>query len=528
MRNSWKDLSIAKKLYAVFGVMAVLIAGELLTLRFAMGTLSAVRAFVGGEGSWSKAQKNAAFSLHRYGLTRDEADYQAFLSYLKVPEGDHVARLELQKKHPDLAVARAGFLAGNIQGGDITKMIDLLRRFYWAPYLSRAIEVWAEADGLLAMFRESGKEYHELLSSRVPDRARLEEALHSIRVLNNELTSVEDEFSRVLGEGSRWLERVIISLLFMAVLTAESVGLTLTFLTSRSISKGLSEISQAANAIGHGDFIRTAKVYSGDEIGQVATAVNRMGGLLEKSYRELEFRVRERTAELDKAVRVRDEFLSVASHELKTPLSSIKLQLQMRKKALDAGGESAIWSASEFRKMVADDEKQFDRLNRLIDDMLDVSRLTAGKFYLKPEPMELRALVQEVVDRFSIQARAGGSTLSLEAGAPVRGQWDWYRLEQVVTNLLTNAMKYGEGRPIQVTVKAEGQKAVLIVKDHGIGIAPSDQSRIFEQFERAVSPNEVSGLGLGLYITKQIVVAHGGSISVKSELGQGSEFRVEI
>src|SRR5262245_36113526 len=115
----WRDLSISKKLYIVIGIMAVLIAGELLTLTFAMSTLSAVRAFVGGESLWTKGQKNAAIHLQRYGITRNEEDFRAFLKYLEAPEGDHAARLELQKPNPDLDIVRAGFRQGNIHPEDI-------------------------------------------------------------------------------------------------------------------------------------------------------------------------------------------------------------------------------------------------------------------------------------------------------------------------------------------------------------------------------------------------------------------------
>jgi len=156
----WRDLAISKKLLLVVGIMAALILGELLTLRFAMYTLSAARAFVGGEGLWSKSQKNATVSLLRYDRTKDEVDFAAFLSFLEVPEGDHRARLELLKPVPDLEIVRAGFLQGHIHPDDIQPMVDLLRRFYWIQYLARAIEVWTQGDELLAKLKEAGLAYH--------------------------------------------------------------------------------------------------------------------------------------------------------------------------------------------------------------------------------------------------------------------------------------------------------------------------------------------------------------------------------
>src|SRR5581483_9051453 len=135
-RVRWKDISISRKLYTVVGIMGVLILGELFILSFAMGKLSGVRAFVGGESLWSKAQKNAVISLERFSASHDERDYQAFLRALEVPEGDHQARLELLKKSPDMEVIRQGFLKGGIPEADIAPMVDLIRKFHWVSYLS--------------------------------------------------------------------------------------------------------------------------------------------------------------------------------------------------------------------------------------------------------------------------------------------------------------------------------------------------------------------------------------------------------
>lgn len=525
--KTWKDISISKKLYAVVGVMAVLIIAELATLRFAMGTLSAVRAFVGGEGSWSKAQKNAAFSLHHYLLTHDEKDYELFLTYLTIPEGDHLARTELERPTPDLAVVRRGFLAGEIHADDIDPMVDLLRRFSWVSYLHRAIVVWADADVYLARFKEAGIACHDLLTRGTRDAQAVADIMRRIAVLNERLTHIENEFSAELGEGSRWLERVLISILCLAVTTVEGIGLTLTLLTSRAISRGLADVAGAAEAIGRGEFERTATVRSKDELGLLAQAVNGMGAMLRQSYGELEQRVRDRTAELAQAVRARDVFMSIASHELKTPLTSLKLQVQMRQRFLRAG-KTDHFTIDKLHRMLADDERQITRLTRLVDDMLDISRLDTGRFVMQREAFDLCALARDGVERFFPQFQAVGCEVSTHLPEPVVGRWDYYRIEQILANLLTNAMKYGPGRPVHVSVEAVGDRARLRVQDHGMGIASADQKRIFERFERAMSSNHVSGLGLGLFIASQIAEAHGGSIVVKSEPGVGSEFVVEL
>lgn len=227
------------------------------------------------------------------------------------------------------------------------------------------------------------------------------------------------------------------------------------------------------------------------------------------------------------AVRARDEFLSLASHELKTPLSSLRLQVQLRKRKLEMGNLDEF-SPERIPTLLYDDERHLNRLIRLVDDMLDVSRLATGKLQLSIEETDLGVLVREVVNRFTPLLESSEIDIKLDTAKNVVGQWDSYRIEQVVTNLLTNAMKYGEGKPIYIRVSKLGEKGLLTVHDEGIGIADVDSNRIFDLFERVVSPDEISGLGLGLYIVKQFVEAHGGKIQVDSKLNHGSTFTVEL
>jgi PAS domain S-box-containing protein len=221
------------------------------------------------------------------------------------------------------------------------------------------------------------------------------------------------------------------------------------------------------------------------------------------------------------AVFARDEFLSIASHELRTPLTALKLRLQsvLHSRDLSEKTERRVESAV----------RQTERLERLIDNLLDVSRITTGHLELEPEEFDLAEMAQDVAERFREQAAGGGVPLSFEAAGPVRGLWDRMRLEQVATNLLANALKFGEGKPIFVSVAADTKSAVLTVADQGIGIAPQDLSRIFHQFERVLGHRSTfGGLGMGLYIARQIAQAHGGRIEVDSREGQGSKFRVVL
>ncbi|MGC3999244.1 MAG: CHASE domain-containing protein [Anaeromyxobacter sp.] len=222
------------------------------------------------------------------------------------------------------------------------------------------------------------------------------------------------------------------------------------------------------------------------------------------------------------AIRARDEFLSIASHELKTPLTSLALQSDsLRAVARRSKDQGLAGKAEVVRRNV-------ERLVRLVASLLDISRITAGRLELELEDVDLAAVAREVAHRFEEEAQRAGCALGLELDGHVVGRWDRLRVDQVVTNLLSNAIKYGQGQPIDVRVSAQADRAVLAVRDHGIGIAPADQPRIFERFERAVSKRNYGGFGLGLWIVRQLVEAMGGTVRVESAPGQGALFTVEL
>ncbi|WP_437819985.1 AAA family ATPase [Sorangium sp. So ce1078] len=232
-------------------------------------------------------------------------------------------------------------------------------------------------------------------------------------------------------------------------------------------------------------------------------------------------------AEAQQAIVRRDEFLVVASHELKTPLTSLQMQVQ-RVERLLRGRSLAELPAERIEAMFQILGRQTSRLGRLVDELLDVTRMNAGRLTLTRAPVDLAALAREVVERLRPQLADARCPIQLDLDEPVVGHWDPSRVEQVVINLLSNAMKYGAGRPILVGARRQADRALLVVRDQGIGIAEADQSRIFERFERAVSVRNFGGLGLGLYIARSIVASHGGSIRVQSKPGAGATFVVEL
>lgn len=249
---------------------------------------------------------------------------------------------------------------------------------------------------------------------------------------------------------------------------------------------------------------------------------------LERSRREQEVlldELRSTKAELEAAVRMRDDFMSIVSHELKTPLNTLILEVQLRK--LQLGRNNLVaFSEDRLRQMVDKDERQIQSLIRLIDDMLDVSRIRTGKLSIRPSRADLGKLAASVVENFAPQMEASGCTLLFQRPEPIIGVWDEFRIEQVLANLLTNAMRYGAGKPVQVSVSATPEGACIEVRDQGIGISQKSLERIFCQFERAEGSESSAGLGLGLFIAEQIVKAHNGRIQVVSEEGKGALFRV--
>ncbi|MBW8354452.1 MAG: hybrid sensor histidine kinase/response regulator [Pseudomonas sp.] len=251
---------------------------------------------------------------------------------------------------------------------------------------------------------------------------------------------------------------------------------------------------------------------------------------LEQSRREQEALLNKLQAtqnELEQAVRMRDDFMSIVAHEVRTPLNGLILETQLRKMHL-ARENAAAFSLDKMHAMVDRDERQIKSLIRLIEDMLDISRIRTGKLSIRPSRFDLTQLVRGLVENFAPQVEAAQSSLSLEAEQPLQGHWDEFRIEQVISNLLTNALRYGAKSPIQVRVYAQDGEARVEVRDHGIGISEENQKRIFQQFERVSASHVAAGLGLGLFISEQIVTAHGGTISVESRIGEGALFRVSL
>jgi PAS domain S-box-containing protein len=229
----------------------------------------------------------------------------------------------------------------------------------------------------------------------------------------------------------------------------------------------------------------------------------------------------------EEAIRQRDDFILRASHELRTPLTPLKLQLDLFAHALQVGAIALSPHGRQLLELLETSGQNVSRLSRVVEEMLEVAQRTTGALDLAPD-IDLSALVRQVVERHWREAEAARCPIEVSAAPGVRGCWDRVRIEQVVVNLLANALKYGASRPIRISVSAEDGDAKLVIRDFGIGIAEADQARIFSGFEHAASVRKFGGLGLGLHASRQIVEAHGGTISVESRVGEGAAFTIKL
>ncbi len=243
-----------------------------------------------------------------------------------------------------------------------------------------------------------------------------------------------------------------------------------------------------------------------------------------------DLRERKRNEQAEAAVRARDDFLAIASHELRSPLSALVVNLEILARMHDKARQrpEAAEVLHESQKLVHRARAQAERIAPLLDRLLDFSQMASGKFALQRTLCDLSETVRESADRFAQQSSRAGSELRLDLENGVLGHWDRFRLEQVLTNLIGNAIKYGAGGPIDIRLRKANASALVIVEDRGIGIPPDALDRIFGRFERSSGTENFSGLGLGLFITREIVEQHGGSIHAENREGGGARFVVEL
>lgn len=512
----WRDISVAKKLYIVIGIMAILIAAELFSLLFAMNTLSAVRGFVTGEALWSKAQKDAILSLQKYARTKDQKYYAEFNHYLEVPLGDRIARIELQKPNPDLKEAARGFKQGRIHEEDVNGLIKLVLRFHDVYHLKKALAIWAEGDRLASELIAGGEELHQKISSGA-SQSEILLTLEKLDQLNETVTQVEDDFSYTLGEGSRWLERVLMITLFFAVLLVESTSLLLTISFSRNLSRSLNELNDAAAKVGRGDFAVKLPVRSRDEIGRLAEAINKMTEDLESNIGE------RRQAET--ANQLKSMFLANMSHEIRTPVGAIMGFSELLKEPST--------SEEERQKYLSIIHRTCENLTKIINDILDLSKVEAGYLDIQISAISLNELLSEI--KMMLEARWSEKAIRISFHAhgyiPDRVLTDALRLRQVLMNILGNAVKFTHKGEVNMYYRVLGDQLCFEIRDTGPGISPQQKERLFQTFTQLDSSTtrRYEGTGLGLVLSRRLARLMGGDVILKDSIvGQGCTFVVTV
>jgi len=526
VRWTWlRNVSIAKKLYFIVGTMAVLIIIELLTLWFAIHTLSSVRSFIAAEGLWSKAQKNGVYHLSKYHRTHNEADYIAFTKSMEVPLGDHKARIELYKPNPNLDIVRQGFLEGRIHPDDIDGMIKLVQRFHNVHYINKALGYWGQGDSLIAVLIPLADEMHRQIITGSPSPEKLDELALKIDDINEQLTLLEDNFSFTLEEGSRWLENLLLKILFIVALTVEITGLVLTVLVTRNITRGLNEINRVTDKITKGHLSERVRVFANDEIGQVADSVNRMTEQLIVSNEELE------------------QFAHIASHDLQEPLRKIVMFAGLLEH------EAAADISDKGKEHINKITESVTRMQRLIGDVLKFASVGSAMELVRVDMNKIIAGILSEMEVTISKANAKlivGNIPSVEANIT--------EMEQLFQNLISNALKFSKTDPV-IHISAEvisrsmlpddyrfamqdrfpGSKKEKIgsekycrifIRDNGIGFDEIYRERIFSAFQRLNSRHAYEGTGIGLAICQKITGKHHGVISAESSPGKGATFIV--
>lgn len=495
----FRDISISKKLNFTIGIMALLILMELFTLWFSLHLLSGVRAAVQQEGVWSKAQKDAINTLQQYAYSSDTLNHEKFIQFLEVNEWDRKAFLELKMDEPDPDKMWEGFVNSGVHPEDGNAIVDLFYYFNFISYVGECLDIFWTANELMVELRGLGNELHHNIVQNGPlDSEGISVLFTRLRDLNTDLTVLEANFSGTLGEAARWLDNLVLKLLFAIALTVEISGIFLAISLSRGISRGINEVIRVSKRVAAGDFDEKAEVYSKDEIGVLASSFNEMIDEVNQINQELK------------------QFAYIASHDLQEPLSTIanfNALLQDPNTGWDEEKKNKV------RRFIQDATL---RMQGLIKDLMVFSRVGRN---VEMGTVNMQVVIQDVVDQMQDTIAKTKAVITFSKLPTLIG--NQIELNQLFQNLISNAIKFQKEDEIpQVNISYSGTANFhrFIVKDNGIGIPQKHQERIFAVFQRLHNANEYPGTGIGLATCKKIVNLHKGTLSVKSEEGKGSEF----
>ncbi len=518
---------ISKRLHFLAGIMSIVLFIIIGIISFSIINLSALRAYVTGEALWSKAQKDAVYYLTTYGNTKNEAYYQKYLEEIKVPIGDRLARVELEKESPNKQIARQGFLDGRNHPSDIDGLIRLFRQFRHLSYMDKAIQIWTDADPYLFELQEIGLKLHQEIKTQEPNEQVIKTLLGRLGPLNEKVTKLEGDFSYTLGEASHWLEGLVLKLLIAVLILADLIGVYMTLSLAGNISKGLNELLRGTQEVAKGNLYARVHIYAHDEIGRLSRHFNLMTKIMHQKLTDLQLAEEQLRREKDRAEnseKVKQIFLTNMSHEIRTPLNGI------------LGFARLLESANlneEQNEYVSNIVKSGDNLLVILNDILDLSKIEAGKLKLEKTPFSFIEVTKSAIAMIGPTCDQKGLKLlyTADSNLPQRVEGDPVRLSQILSNLLSNAVKFTETGEIECVTKLKESNHSKVsiqvtIRDTGIGIPFRLQAKIFKSFEQATSDTtrKFGGTGLGLSIVKELVELQGGKIWLASQPKKGSEF----
>ncbi len=514
------NLPLYKKLYSI--VIAFLVGtlamAALSTL--GMNVLSATRAYVGAEGQWAKAQKEAVYSLDNYALTHDEKWYRRFQDFVKGPHGVKKFRLEMEKPEPDMKVAFAGLVVGGNAPEDFDDMVRLFRQFRRFGYIDKAIHIWADADLALDELENlAGRLYAHRTTHKthLNAEAQKEEALllSQIHALNDRLIELENSFSRTLGEASRWAKGLLLGGVLLCMALVAGVGFLFLRLIVKDLILRARSLVQAMEAVAKGEHNLRCDDSAKDEIGFAAASFNKMTAKLQET-----------TVYLVQSEKLNalGELTASISHELKQPLNIIQIISQ----GLERDIEKNRLKEDELKSSLADVRVQITRMSEIIEHM----RLFTRRAEFAMEKHHINEVIEQACKFFTQQLTNRNIELTRSLGSDLPfSMLDAIQLEQVVINLIANAKDAIEGNArkdgkIEIKTHKVNQSVAIQISDNAGGIPDLVLARIFEPFFTTKAPGK--GTGLGLSISKKIVENHNGQLAVVTKLGEGSTFTITL
>ncbi|MFM6928477.1 MAG: response regulator [Bdellovibrio sp.] len=508
----WKNISITKRLYIILGTMGFLITLELLVLWASMNALIAARALVAGESIWSKAQKNAVISLLQYQKTSDPKFFDSYQQQIRVIKGDQKARIALLQKEPDYKTAAEGLLEGQTHPHDVQFEMDFIVRLQNEPHVAESISIWTEGDALAAKLDSLANQLRDDIIANKSESQK-QDTVSSIYAINDQLSILENKFSSSLGSGARWMERVLLFTLLLATVLVEGTGITLTIFLARHLTRTIRELNRAADRIGQGNFSISVPVESKDELGKLASSLNKMSQDLELSV--------EKRLHAEQSSKTKSQFLANMSHEIRTPLNAILGFTELLK--------DDDLPPEERKKYLNIIERTGENLSALINDILDLSKVEAGHIDLSKSEFSLPILLSETRD--VIQSIANKKNLAVvfevSEDLPQTIYSDPLRLRQILMNLLNNAVKFTEQGFVKMTCHCKDDQLIFTIQDSGIGIKPEEKDVLFKPFSQIDSSlsRKHEGTGLGLVLSRRLAELLGGSVLLQtSTSNKGSTF----